>query len=199
MKKISIMISFLCLAGIFHIYGQAADVGNVKQSDSSQIRVNYENPLKGFSSFVFMAAFPSATKQETDIVNADIKKCLSSFGKVIPSSLIAQTDENGEEVDFSGFAPGGFLHYEITDVTDVTGKKLDILKATLTFTTGVEICKTKKICMPVVWCQSCFPKGKTSKKMAGSISKSLTCLLEFFQKEYLSVNKEKPVFYFYQS
>ncbi len=170
-----------------------------KRSDTSESKQNYKNPLKGFSVFVFSAAFPSATKQEADYVNHDIKKCLSSFGKVIPSSLVSTADNGEKGIDLTGFAPGCFLHYEITDVTDMNGNKLGIFIASLTLTTEVKIDRTRQDCMPIVWSKNCFLKDSLDKKMTDFVSESLKCLLEGFEKEYLQVNEGKPTFNLYQS
>ncbi len=198
MKAIRVLL-FLCLSSVCYIYGQSIETDNATcQPDSFGIDQDCTNPLKGFSTFVFSADFPGATKQEVDKINETIKKCLASFGKVVPSSLIIE-EEGREAIDFRGMASGCFLRYEISDLMDLKGKKLGILKATLTLNTGIDIYRTRRYCLTGIWSESCFLKGNTEKKLDDSISKSLRCLLEGFQREYLLGNEEKPVFNLYQS
>lgn len=199
MRKIRIVILVLCSVFVSSIYGQTSDEPQKNnQCDNLGIGAPYKNPFKGFSSFVFSAGFSAAHKKEADKINRDIEKELSFFGQVVPSSLLVQAEDK-ESIDFKGFAPGAFLSYEISDLRDVKGKNLGILKATLTLTIAIEACKTRQRCMPVVWSQSCFLKGTSEKKLERSVSESLKYLLEEFQREYVQVNQGKPVFNFYQS
>ena len=122
---------------------------------------------------------------------------LSSFGKVVPSSLLVQTKE-GEAIDVKGFEAGATLIYEITNLISLDGKNLG-LKATLSLRTLVEIETTKRDCSPYIWSKSCFLKGNLDKKTEESVARTLQYLLESFSDDYSLVNTRKPTFNLYQS
>ncbi len=197
MRKISINLFVVCIMLTAYGYTSSSDESEKKiQPLKEEQTVYYHNPLKGFSTFVFTTQFP-ATKKIVDKVNIVVKDVLSSFGKVVPLTLLVQTEE-GEGFDLSGFGAGAFLTYEITDLTSLEGKKLGLLKGTLTLQAIVKVAKTNVECMPYIWSQSCFFKGSTDKKLEASISSSLKSLLQSFLNEYMLVNTEKPIFNLYQ-
>ena len=193
MRRVFFRLSILC--AMFALYGDANPDEMQKESSKEEQKVG--SPLQGFSTFVFSARFP-ADKDVADKVNPVVKDTLSLFGKVVPSSMLVQTDK-GEAIDLSGFAPGAFLTYEITDVVSLDGKKLGILQATLSLQVGVEIEKTKIESLSNIWFQSCFLKGNTEKRLEGSISRSLQHLMRVFLKDYSLENTGKPTFNLYQS
>lgn len=175
----------------------AVDQELKEESLKDEKKIYSNNPLQGFSTFVFSARFP-ATKDVADKVNVVVKNTLSSFGKVVPSSMLVQTDK-GEAIDLSGFTSGAFLTYEIIDLSSLDGKKLGLLKATLSLQAGAEIERTKVECTLDLWQQSCFLKGDTEKDLARTVSRSLQYLMQVFLKDYSIKNTDTPTFNLYQS
>jgi hypothetical protein len=173
-------------------------VGQLPEKDSTQKTMDpyYDNPLKGLDTFVFFTQFPADAKT-IDKINTSVKDVLSSFGKVVPSSLLVQTKE-GEAIDVKCFATGATLIYEITNLVSLDGKNLG-LKATLSLRTLVEVESTKRDCSPYVWSKSCFLKGELGKKTEESVTRSLQYLLDRFSGDYSLVNTKKPTFNLYQS
>jgi hypothetical protein len=155
------------------------------------------NSLKGFSEFVVFTEFPG-TGKNVGKINKLIKDEFSDFGAVVSSSMLVKTLE-GEAVDLSGFDVGAFLTYKINDLNSLDGKKLGMLKATLTLNAGAHIDKTNQDCSLEIWSQSCFLKGDSEKKLEESISRSLRHLLQIFWKDYSLVNGDKPTFNLYES
>ncbi len=195
MKGIFYKLSFLSLIIMLCCFAVELKAQEEISSLKENKNPHYNNPLKGLATFIFFTQIP-ATAKTIDKINVIVKDKLSSFGTVVPSSLLVQTKE-GEAIDLSGFDVGATLIYELTNLSSLDGTNLG-LKATLSLRTLVEINTTKRDCSIYVWSQSCFLKGKLDKEIGDSVSQSLHYLLQKFLNEYMLVNKEKPVFNLYQ-
>lgn len=97
---------------------------------------------------------------------------LKQYGQVDKSKILKKTDQD-EVIDLSVFNKGVTLIYAIENLTDLNGKELGVVRASLNMTTAVEIEKTKQISSPCIWSSNCFLKGST---------------------DYSSVNPQKPIF-----
>jgi len=152
-----------------------------------------QNPLKGFSKFIFFPMYPAGTKDLSEKIFDLVEIELKQFGQVNKSKLLVQTDK-GEAIDLSVFATGATLIYKIENLTDFKGAELGIVRASLNLATAVEIKKTQQISSPYIWTSNCFLKGSTTQNLEGLVEQSLSILLKEFASNYSAVNPNRPVF-----
>lgn len=151
-----------------------------------------QNPLKGFSKFIFFPMIPARTNDAESIFKL-VENELQQYGQVDKSKILKKTNQ-GEVIDLSVFKTGVTLIYEIENLTDLNGKELGVVRASLNMTTAIEIEKTKQISRPYIWSGNCFLKGSTEKDLETITSQSLSNLLGQFMSSYSLVNTTKPIF-----
>jgi hypothetical protein len=156
-----------------------------------------ENPLKGFSTFIFFPMYPAGNKNLSDKIGLLIKKELEKIGSVNKIELETK-DENGVEgIDLSPFALASALIYQIRNLPSLDGKETGFVRASLSFESRVNIVKTKQNCSPYLWVSNCFLKGNTEKDLDKLVLQSLAYLMRDFSESYSSANSDKPIFNLY--
>lgn len=167
---------------------------NDSYNDQDRESLASGNPLKGLNKYSFSSRF-FATKTLADKINSIAETELKRIGTVDKKQMIVESDK-GKSVDLSGFNLGSMLIYEIKNVTDLNGKELGFVRASLNLSAPVLIETTKKQCSSYIWSCNCFLEGDVNKNLETLVSKSLNYLLNQFRINYTSVNSDKPVFNF---
>ena len=157
--------------------------------------VGVENPLKGFTTFVFLPEYPASSDPENDKVKKIIESELKKYGKVNTTELLVKT-EKGEATDLSVFNKGTPLTFRVKNVTSLSNAKdLPFIRSTLSLRAAVTVDKTKQDYNTYIWSRNGFLPGNTGKEVEGAVRESLSELLRTFMKNYSAVNTEAPTFY----
>lgn len=152
-----------------------------------------DNPMKGLSKFIVFAMSPARTKKSSEKVLQIVERELKKYGQVNTPKMLIQT-EKGEEINLTSFGNSVTLIYQIKNVTDLKGKELGVVRASLNLAANVSIDKTKEECSPYIWVSNCFLKGSTSDRLEQLVEQSLRSLLVQFSVSFSAVNSDKPVF-----
>jgi hypothetical protein len=163
-----------------------------------QNRPNFagENPLKGFSEFIFFLMYPGS-KSQSEKIDLLIKKELEKIGGVKTFELEVKNKDGEVGIDLSPFDKGVSLIYEIKNLTSLDGKDTGFVRASLNLESRVSILKTKQDCSPYLWSSNCFLKGNTEKGLEKLVTQSFAYLMKDFSESYKSANSEKPIFNVY--
>jgi hypothetical protein len=166
---------------------------------AEQNRPNFsiENPLKGFSEFIFFPMYPTGNKNLSDTIGLLVKKELEKIGSVKKIDLETKNENGVEGIDLSPFDLGATLIYQIRNLLSLDGKETGFVRASLSFESQVNIVKTKQDCRPYLWSSNCFLKGNTEKGLDTLVLQSLTYLMRDFSESYSSANSNKPIFSLY--
>ena len=194
LKSISKVFIFCIVASLAYASQPIQEKSGALYQELGQSNISMN--LKGISEFVFMAGFTAGNKEETAKVNAILAKELSNIGKVMPSSILVKKDKE-DVIDLKGFDKP-LLCYQMAKLYSSDGKELDVVKASLTLSTSIEILDTKQKGSGVVWSKSCFMKGSAQKNIEEAVSQTFNFLIGEFSKSYSSVNSEKPLFNTYE-
>lgn len=168
--------------------------GNIENKFTTQDQPSLfvNNPFKGFSKFIFSPIIPSNINEAASIFQL-VENELKHFGQVDKSKIL-KTTSHGEVIDLTLLNIGASLMYEIENLTDLNGLEVGVVRASLNFTTAVEIQKTKQRSRPYIWSCNCFLRGNTEKDLQRLVSESLNHLLWQFILTYSSVNEQIPIF-----
>ncbi len=160
-----------------------------------QNRPNFaeDNPLKGFSEFVFFPMYPGS-KSQSEKIDLLIRKELEKIGGVKKVELEVKNKDGEVGIDFSPFDKGASLVCEIRSLISIDGKDTGFVRASLNLESRVSILKTKQDCSPYLWSSNCFLKGDTEKDLEKLVMQSFAYLMQDFSESYKSVNSEKPIF-----
>lgn len=155
--------------------------------------ISFDNPLKGFSKFLFFPMIPTGSKKSAEHLMKLVESKLQKYGQVNKSKILIQTDQ-GEVIDLSPFDVGATLIYQVEDLTTSRGKMLGIVRASLNFSTTITIAKTQEMCSPYIWAANFFALGSTKKHLDKFVEMSLNDLLDQFIRDFSAVNASLPCF-----
>jgi hypothetical protein len=187
---------FSCLSALgTFLFCSLGATEKIQREYPSQDRANLveNNPLQDLSKFLFFAICPAKNKPMAEKILSTVGQELKQSGHLQKTKMLIETNE-GPAIDLSVFKIGATLIYQIKDLSDLNGKKLGIVRASLNLTTAIEIQKTKMVCYPYIWSSNCFLEGSTEKNLEHIIAQSLKELLEQFMITYSSVNNSPPIF-----
>jgi hypothetical protein len=170
----------------------ASQIAKIRTDDQDMPNTNENLELKGLSKFAFFALCPAPTKQLSEKMESLVSKQLKRYGNLEGLELMKKDGA----VDFSKLT-GATLLYEIKNVTDLEGKELGIIRASLNLSAFVLIEKTKEKSSCYLWSSSCFLQGDVNTNNEALIARSLEYLMEQFMQNYYAVNQNRPVFRLY--
>lgn len=168
-------------------------IQDYKFSEQNRPNFGVKNPFKGFSVFNFFPTYPGS-KEQSEKINALMKKELEKIGVVKKLDLEVKNKEGEEGIDLSPFDINSSLIYEIKNLVSLDGKDIGFVRASLNFESSASILKTKQECSVYLWSSNCFLKGSTSKDLESLVAQSLDYLMKDFSESFSSANDNKPIF-----
>lgn len=142
--------------------------------------VSSDNPLKGFSSFIFFPLFHSLKKEDREKALELIASKLSKIGKVTQITF-------SSPYDLSVFDKGPSLYFEIGSLDSIECK-IPVLRASLNLASNIQIFKTHNECLVYIWSKNHFMNGDIQKRPIEAISQSLDSLLQTFVDKHSLAN-----------
>jgi hypothetical protein len=197
-KKTSLVIFFCLFTTLQAELKQPSqkEIQNLIFMQQNRPNFGLENPLKGFSEFVFFSMYPGS-KSQSEKIDLFIKKELEKIGQIKKVELEVKNKDGEFGIDLSPFDQGASLTYEIRNLTAIDGKDTGFVRASLNLESRVSVLKTKQDCSPYLWSSNCFLKGSSGKDLEKLVMQSFTYLMQDFSESYKSANSEKPIFNLY--
>lgn len=192
---LSLAATFLFCVG----YGNQQKVAaNTKRMSREQDMpsLGVDNPLKGLSKFTVIFMLPYSSKDQSDKIRSFVENELNKYGESSDLNLIVKNKDE-ESVDLSQLGSDGILIYELGNITDITGKELAVVRASLNLSNIVTISKTNQEISTYIWSNNCFSQFSLGKNLEKIVRDSFAHQMKAFMEDYSLVNSNKPTFNVY--